>query len=496
MDMSSGKKVSDIDDFVTMVGFDFGSTTSSAMVAHARVGQNSATGRMAFGYPDVIYRSEPVFTPFEHDRLDENVLREYLDCWLKESGIKTKELFSGGAIITGLATEKANADRITELVKERVGEAIIATASDPSLESWLAFMGSCSALSSCYSDRPIINLDIGGGTTNPALGLNGNVLATGCYFIGARHFQFEPGTYRLIAISKYGGVLMEYLGISRGVGEDLEISERDAILEFYRAMLEEIVCGNGNFTDIPATQIHTQVPLVVKELSKKPVITFSGGVGELIYQHAVGRPLPETTYFGDLGIDLARSIMASPLLASSVSDLVPENMGRATVYGLAIHSTEISGATLFLPRKQLLPLHDVPIVGRMPMDAEEVEIRQLIRMIARSGRGGAIQITAASEERKEEGILKEPPIEKLERVKALGNKIHTAILAERIKPDSPLVLIVPYNCGKSLGNYASNWRKIAADIIVIDEIPERNAHFVNIGRIRNNIVPVSFYGVQ
>ena len=62
-----------------------------------------------------------------------------------------------------------------------------------------------------------------------------------------------------------------------------------------------------------------------------PVVTFSGGVGELIYQQVAGEGLPTTTYFGDLGIDLARRIIASPLLAANLEQFVPENRGRATV---------------------------------------------------------------------------------------------------------------------------------------------------------------------
>ncbi len=493
--MPSETKRSSKKDVVTMIGLDFGSTTSSAMIAHARVGLNSTTGRMFFGYLDIIYRSEQVFTPFDNDRIDESVLRDHLDCWLRESGVRTEELFSGGAIITGLATEKNNVDCIKALVKERVGEAIIATASDPCLESWLAFMGSCGGLSRSKSERPILNFDIGGGTTNPALGLDGNVLATGCYYIGARHFQFAPGTYRLIAISDYGRILMNYLGIFRDIGDCLSNAERDAILDFYVEMLEAIACGNGNFIEDRAARAHTQVPLNIENPADLPVITFSGGVGELLYRYAQGQDLPETTHFGDLGIDLAMWIMKSRLLSSGLSEMVPENMGRATVYGLAIHSTEISGSTLFFPQHQVFPLKDLPIVGRMPVDAKDTRVRQLLALIAKSSCGGAIQITSDNEDH-QEGLLRGPQVERLERVKALGHKIRDGIRAEHLSHDTPLVLIVPRNYGKSLGNYATDWRKISTKLIVVDEILDRNAQFVNIGRMHNNIVPVSFYGVQ
>ncbi|WP_136806484.1 ethanolamine ammonia-lyase reactivating factor EutA [Desulfosediminicola flagellatus] len=494
--MSSQEKQRTTGDAVTMIGLDFGSTTSSAIVARAHVGRNSVTGRMSFGNPDIIYRSAPIFTPFEGDILDESALRMHIHTWLRESGITQKDLFCGGAIITGLATEKANAGCIAEIVKEHVGEVIIATASDPCLESWLAFMGSCSALSRCNNTRSIINLDIGGGTTNPAIGVNGNVLSTGCYFVGARHFQFEPGTYTITVISRYGQILLDHLGITKNTGDSLESSERDAILDFYLFILEAIVSGSGTVCHDSAGIAHTQIPLVPKELIIEPIITFSGGVGELIYGYAMNRYLPETTYYGDLGIDLARRILASPLLSEHIADMVPENMGRATVYGLAIHSTEVSGSTLFLPRQNILPLRDLPIVGRMPMDADTNTIAELIALVAKSAGGGAIHITAEPEQLQEEGILQGPPVENLERVKSLGQKICDVLQAEDGMAGKPLLLLVPHNCGKSLGNYATNWRKASAGLIVIDEILDRNAHFVNVGSIYNNIVPVSFYGVQ
>ena len=483
------------DDAVTMVGLDFGSTTSSAIVARARVARSSATGRMTFGSPEIQYRSEPVFTPFEEGKIDESVLQAYLDGWLQESGIRPEQLFSGGAIITGLATEAENAGRITKLVKKRVGEAIIATASDPCFESWLAFMGSCSALSRCNPSRPIINLDIGGGTTNPALGLNGNVLATGCYFIGARHFQFEPGDYKLLSISAYGQILLNHFGIKKCSGDTLSSAERDTVLDFYIDLLESIVCDSGDCASDQVRGSHTQVPLIIQSEQRRPVITFSGGVGELIYGIATGQSMPGTTYFGDFGIDLAKRIVQSPLLAEAIVDFIPENMGRATVYGLAIHSTEISGSTLFLPKTNVLPLQDLPIVGKITMEEDDENIQKLLMLVEKNG-GGAIQILSGEKEVQKQYALEGPFTEKHQRVKDLGQGLCEALQAMDFSSEIPLVLLAPGNFGKSLGNYVTNWRKLSHRILVIDEISDRNAHFVNIGRIHNNIVPVSFYGVQ
>ena len=235
--------------------------------------------------------------------------------------------------------------------------------------------------------------------------------------------------------------------------------------------------------------------MTIQTREQKPIVTFSGGVGELIYQYSMGKPLPSTTYYGDLGIDLAIRITQSPILASSLNDFIPENMGRATVYGLAIHSTEISGATLFLPKQDILPLQDLPIVGKITMDEEAKDIQKLLTLIARN-KGGAIQIVSSQNETKKATILQGPFVEKHQRVKELGQKIATILQAIGFAAETPLVLLAPGNFGKSLGNYATNWKKLSLNLVVIDEISDRNAHFVNIGRIHNNIVPVSFYGVQ
>ena len=484
------------DDVVTMIGLDFGSTTSSAMVATAGVGLNSVTGRMAFGNPRVIYRSAPIFTPFHRGMIDGPRLRLHLDRWLEESGIDHEELFSGGAIITGLAARRRNAAAIAELVGQRVGEAIIATADDPCLESWLAFMGCASMLSRHHSKTPILNLDIGGGTTNPALGFGGQVNASGCFFVGARHFTFEPGTYRLTGISDYGEQLLAHLTISKKRGENLNPLERKGILDFYIAALEAMVTGDDSFFHSPMGQLHQQSPFTIPPGTPAPGITFSGGVGELVYRLARGKKMPGTTHYGDLGIDLAEKIAASPVLSTHLDSLLPENMGRATVYGLTLHNTEISGATMFLPSPNVLPLKDLPLVARLPIDADLEEVTQALSLVKKNRRGGCIQIRSGLTIKQKDPLIKAPPCETLVRIKGLGICLAEGLKKIKFPPEHPLVILAPHNYGKALGNYATHWRQSRINLIVIDEIPDRNAHFANIGSLYNSIVPVSFYGVH
>ena len=479
----SKSRIHGSDNRVSLLGLDFGSTTSSAVVAKAGVQSNCVTGRMQFGNPQVVYRSESVFTPFCDDSIDEDQVARHLDEWLEQGGLRNEDIFASANILTGLAAQRDNAKAVVRLVEARIGETLIATADDPCLESWLAFMGSCSALSRHYPDTPIINLDIGGGTTNPAIGLNGNVLGTGCYFIGARHFQFVPGTYQLVSVSKYGAQLMEFLGIRTSVGDRLGKRELNAILDTYVKALEAIVAGEPNFFGSPVGRFHEQVPLDSSGDLLAKVITFSGGVGELIYKYSAGQPLPGTTYYGDLGIDLAVSVVESRLLSGHLDSFVPENGGRATVYGLTLHSTEVSGTTLFLPRPEALPLRDLPVVARLRIDVEVNEICKALSLARKSRQGACFQIVSGEDQPALAGV------------KTLGERLAQAFKSESCSPEQPLVILTSNNIGKTIGNYATNWGQLSVNLIVIDEIPARAAHFVNIGRSHKNIVPISFYGM-
>ena len=469
---------------VLLLGLDFGSTTSSALIAQASISSHCVTGRMALQEPVLLFRGEPVFTPFAGDAIDEQAVQQLIEGWLAEAKVAPQALFSGGVIITGLAAQRNNAQALAQLVGGLIGNVLITRADDGGLESWLAFMGSCSALSRFHSEQPILNLDIGGGTTNAALGLAGNVLANGCHFIGARHFQCVPGSYQLCAISSFGQILLDELGIHISLGDVLSAVQRKAIISWYIAALEAIVSADSDFFKSTAGQHTEQLALHLPVLNKPPIVTFSGGVGELLYRHLQGETLPGTTHYGDLGIDLALAIAASPRLVGDANRLVPENRGRATVYGLTLHNTEISGTTLFLPRPQSLPLKDLPIVARLPTSASLAQLVDAITLAARSEGGACLQLL-------DDGA---PP--RLDDIRQLGARLASAIAQVEVSADWPLVLLLESNAGKALGNYASDWGRLPCNLVVIDEVRERHAHFINLGKSHQKIVPVAFYGVH
>lgn len=465
-------------DAVKLIGLDFGTTTSSAVVAAAHV-LRTASGRMELDFQEEIFRSETVFTPLlPNDCLDIAEVERLLDGWLRSAGVQSSELFGGGALLTGLTAQKENAAALVQLIRRRLGEALIATAGDPCLESWVAFMGNCAELSQEHPDTCILNLDIGGGTTNIALGRNREVMRTGCLFVGARHVQLIPGTYTIVKLSPYAQGIFDHLQISKGPGEDLAAAEVDAILTFYLDLLESICTPrNGRF---PLMNRLQQAPFQMPVDAGDVVVTFSGGVGELIYRHLQGDAWPPTTHFGDLGIDLAQRIAQSPVWAGSLKRIRPKSAGRATVYGLLRHTTEVSGSTLFLGAPAMLPLVDLPVLGSLLGESTDDRVREVLAMVRQCGRGGCIQVRLGSQAAAV--------------VRALGQRISCILQEDPFPAAHPLVLLVQENLGKVLGQYVTRWGAMSLHLMVIDEVAPRVAQYVQIGLPRNQVVPVSYYG--
>src|SRR5262249_38292400 len=153
------------------------------------------------------------------------------------------------------------------------------------------------------------------------------------------------------------------------------------ILDFDLFLIESAVAGRADAFHSPIGRLHQQIPFDPPTGLADPIVTVSGGVGELVYSHLAGEALPSTTSFGDLGIDLARRLLASPDLAQSLAAFVPACAGRAPVYGLLRHATQISGSTLFLPDPAVLPLRDVPIFGLLESSSTDEQLRDTLHLV-------------------------------------------------------------------------------------------------------------------
>jgi len=471
-----------------LVGLDFGTTTSSALVAEGLVRRNVVTGRMELTVTRETYRSPLVFTPLDGDRLDLAATLRLVDDWLAKGGIVpgVTDIGGGGALLTGLSARRENATGLVAAIRARLGTALVATADDPCLESWLAFQGSCAPLSRRHPEALFLNLDIGGGTTNLAVGLDGNVLATGCLFVGARHVRFVTGSRRIEALSPNARSLFAALGIAAGPGDDLPSADLERLLDWYLALLDSAVAGDAVDPAARSALGHVQIPFLPPPLAAAPnahpIVTLSGGVGEMVYAAARGAAPPGITPYGDLGVDLAHRLLTHPTWSRHWRAVLPEGGGRATVAGLLRHATRISGASIHLPAPSLLPLTDLPIVGSLLPHAEETVLRATLALARRAPTGAAVHVR---------GLLPEAV-----GVRTFGARLASILEGVAWPEDRALVLLLDSNCGKALGQCATRWGQLTLPLVVVDELDLPQARWVTLGKERDGIVPVSFHGLE
>lgn len=469
----------------TLVGLDFGTTTSSALAAEATVRRNAVTGRMELTVIRETYRSPLVFTPLDGDVLDLAATLRLVDDWLNRAGvIPGTDIGGGGALLTGLTARRENATGLVAAIRARLGTTLIATADDPCLESWLAFQGSCAALSRRHPRRTFIHLDIGGGTTNLACGIDGTALATGCLFVGARHVRFVAGSRRIEALSRQARALFAALGIRAAPGDDLPAADLERVLDWYLALLDRAVAGAAVDADDPTTLGHLQIPFLPGAIATGPdrIVTLSGGVGELVYAAARGEELPGTSAYGDLGVDLARRLLVHPTWSRHWREEVPEGGGRATVAGLLRHATRISGASIHLPAPRLLPLTDLPIVATLEPASNDAAVAAALGLARRSGVGAAVRVRGLAPT--------------ADAVRAFGRRLAAVLESLPWRADRPLVLLLDTNCGQALGQCATRWGGLAVELVIVDELDLPAARWVSLGRERDGVVPVSFHGLE
>ncbi len=490
---------------VTLLGMDFGTTTSCAVIAKAKLVHNAVTGRKELSEVVESFRSPLAFTPMLQDRIDELQVKQLLDDWIDACG--DGPIFGGGALLTGLTARAGNAAALVAMIRARLGDAVVACADDPRLESWLAFMGSCARLSRRHPRAAFINLDVGGGTTNLALGINGEVHATGCLFIGARHVQVVPGTYRIVKISSYARQLFGDLGIHKDQGDVLDPAEVNLLLNCYLKWLVAAVDEDHAAFESPVARLHRQAAFHASRIRNVPclpaqaglegpsgvarprradpqetIITLSGGVGELVYAALQSGSFPPKTAFGDLGIDLAQRLLYRSPWSEDFRKFLPESGGRATSFGLLRHSTQVSGSTLFLAEPKILPLRDIPILGTIDASLPPEQWQAILQLLKSSTAGGCLQVT-----RIDPGA---------DAVRKLGLALSGSLQSIDFPPTQPLVIIVPGNVGKTLGAYITRWGARPRALVVLDEISAGDARFVHLGRQHDRVVPVSFYGLQ
>lgn len=461
------------------VGIDIGSSGTQVIFSRVymrRMGE-ALTSRYYVVKRETLHQSPVVLTPYQSEtRIDERAVGDIVDRAYEEAGIHPDNIDTGAVILTGEALRRENAKAIADVLAEMGGEFVCATAGHH-MESLLAAYGSGAAKASHDLQQPVLNIDIGGGTTKLALVENGRVVHTAAIHIGGRLIVVEGGV--VTRLDPTGKQLAKNAGFDWSVGSVAGPGDLDRVAEW---MADALV---GALTeDKPGAAVEALwLTDPLQPVEGIAGAMFSGGVAEYVYER-------ECRDFGDLGLRLGHAIRRRIEAKKMPWALLPAGECiRATAIGASEYSVQISGNTVYvsnpaqlLPRKNLQVLQpDISLEG----DIDAARVTQAIRrhFQAFDLKEGEAQVALAFR-------WSGPPA--FARLAALAQGIVEA-LPMTILEARPIFLVLDGDIAHSLGALLKEEWNIACDVLVIDGIQLWDFDYVDLGRVRmpSYTVPVT-----
>ena len=333
------------------VGLDVGTTSTQLVVSRLTV-ENRAS---SFAVPDmditernVLYKSPVYFTPLLDERhVDGTGIREIVQAEYQKAGIRREDVDTGAIIITGETSRKENARAVLDALSDYAGDFVVATAG-PDLESVLAAKGAGAVELSRTTGKPVLHMDIGGGTSNLALIEDGKILRTGCLNVGGRLIKFRENGEITYVSSVLSGIFS---------GKPGEIATQAELRELAQSLTQtlEMAAGLREPTQLMEKLLTEETGRKWNPPAGEVIISFSGGVADCMAEE-----LP-WNQFGDLGPILGQTIRKSSLCRGQYA-LGRETI-RATVIGAGSYSTQLSGSTVYSQNVRF-PLKNLPVVEK------------------------------------------------------------------------------------------------------------------------------------
>jgi ethanolamine utilization protein EutA len=313
---------------------------------------------------ETVYQSPVALTPYvSEERIDDQAVGGIIDAAYEAAGTHPDNIDTGAVILTGEALRRENAKAIAEVLAEVGGEFVCAAAGHH-MESMLAAYGSGAAKASHDRGIPILNIDIGGGTTKLALVENGKVLRTAAIHIGGRLAVFDADR-RITRLDPAGQRLASLAGVDWKVGDTAREADIERVTSW---MADALVAALTEPSPSPEVQsLWLTEPLGVNETGFRVAnpgetrvlihVMFSGGVGEYVYDR-------ETRDFGDLGRRLGHAVRARLESERLPFTLLPAGECiRATALGASEYSVQLSGNTIYLSKPaELLPRKNLQVL--------------------------------------------------------------------------------------------------------------------------------------
>lgn len=333
------------------VGIDIGTTTTQVIFSRLELVNRAAVSqvpRYEFIKREISWQSPVFFTPVDKQGgLKEAELKTLILEQYQAAGIAPESVDSGAIIITGESAKTRNARPAVMTLSQSLGDFVVASAG-PHLESVIAGHGAGAQNLSEQRMCRVLNIDIGGGTSNYALFEAGKVSGTACLNVGGRLLETDSQG-RVVYAHKPGQMIVDDLF---GKGTDacgLTGAQLGQVTRRMADLIVEVVSG----TLSALAQQLMQTGLLPADV-KPDVITLSGGVGEC-YRHQPADPF----CFSDIGPLLATALHEQPRLRE-MNVQFPAQTVRATVIGAGAHTLSLSGSTIWLDGVDL-PIRNLPV---------------------------------------------------------------------------------------------------------------------------------------
>ena len=460
---------------LTSVGVDIGSSTSHIIFSSILLEKDPQSRSEKFKIKErKILHSGPIhLTPFsDADTIDLVALRDLFLRDYAAAGIGVSEIDTGAVIITGESAKKQNAEQIVEALAGETGKFVAATAG-PNFEAVLAAYGAGAVSRSENTGFTIMNVDVGGGSSNISICREGRIIQTAAINVGGRLLASDDsGT--IVRLEETGRKVAEQLGIKLSIGQKIDADTQKRLASSLAESLVEALQGLPK-SDM-ARMLMMTPPLEATERIDE--LTFSGGVAEYIYE-------TETQQFNDLGRLLADAIRARVTeLGMPLHE--PEHKIRATVIGAGQSSLQVSGSTTFLSAGLEYPLRNLPVVvPHIPQGKQTSE--EFRRAIMKALERFDIQ----------EGVdplilaFKDAVRPSYENLTSFSKGV-VAALPTTVRTGKSILMCFDTDIGNSVGNVMKRETGIENEILSIDEISLDEGDFVDIGEpiIEGVVVPV------
>ena len=450
------------------VGIDIGTSTTQLVFSKLYI-ENTAS---AFNVPrveiverEIVYKSDIYITPLlDINRIDVQKVKEIIDTEYKKAGMSNEMIASGAAIITGETARKENAREVLAKMSSYAGDFVVATAG-PDLEGVIAGKGAKANILSKELRKNVVNIDIGGGTSNLVLFCNGEAKDTGCFDIGGRLIRLDEGK-KVDYISPKIKEIIEKEKINIEVSKKLDLGELEKITAIMSDVLLQSVglMPKGKYYDLLITNKGLELE------DKVDGVTFSGGVSEYIYRDEEDKDIFK---YNDIGIALARAIRKTKLCQDEFLLKSAERI-RATVIGAGTHTTSLSGSTIFFNENEF-PIKNLPVIKISKEDEKtkesmEASIRKKLGWFLEDYDNESLVIAFEGD--------KSPSFKRI-------NEYADAIIegTKELKNNTiPLIVITKSDIGKALGQTILSNKKSGKKIISLDGLSLEDGDYVDLGK--------------